>query len=66
MILYALKEILRERQKEHGRPWPTDSEWQTINNAITATGFEIDAPFSRAGMQEWQSSLEAGLRAPAG
>lgn len=65
MILYALKDILHERQKEHGRPWPTDSEWQTINEAITATGFKINAPFSRGGMEEWRSSLEAALRVPA-
>lgn len=65
MILYALKTILQEHQKEHGRPWPTDSEWRTINNAIAATGFKVDAPFSRAGMEEWESTLTAALRVPA-
>lgn len=44
----------------------TNSEWRTINDAIAATGFEIDAPFSRAGMEEWRSTLEASLRVPAG
>ncbi|MCT7372677.1 hypothetical protein [Mycolicibacterium llatzerense] len=66
MILAALKTVLRERQIDHRRPWPTDREWRAINAAIEATGFKIDEPFSRGGMQEWQSTLEAALRLPAG
>lgn len=65
MILYALKTVLQERQKTYGRSSPTASEWRTINDAITATGFRVDAPFSRAGMEEWQSTLESALRIPA-
>lgn len=63
MIIHALKNLLRERQVVHGRGgYPTDSDWLTIDRAIAATGFEINAPAARAGSEGWQSTLESALR----
>ncbi|WP_079632886.1 hypothetical protein [Mycobacteroides abscessus] len=65
MILCALKNVLQQHQTAHDRPWPTGSEWQTLHDAIAATGFEVDDGRSLAGVKEWQSTLNAALRIPA-
>lgn len=61
MILYALTNVLRERQAVHGRLYPTDSDWIAINRAIAATGFKADE-LSRPRTDEWQATLDSALR----
>ncbi|MBN7314135.1 hypothetical protein [Mycobacteroides abscessus] len=61
-ILTALKRIIGAKQKESGRQYPTKDEWLTIDRAIKATGFDINAAFSSSAVREWQSTLESGLR----
>ncbi|RIS55378.1 hypothetical protein [Mycobacteroides abscessus] len=61
-ILTALKRVVREKQKASGRQYPTKDEWLTIDSAIKATGFDINAAFSSGAVREWQTTLESALR----
>ncbi len=61
-ILTALKRVVGAKQKETGRQYPTNDEWLTVDRAIKATRFDINAAFSSGAVTEWQSTLESALR----
>ena len=61
-ILYALKMLLRQHQEATGATSLTASEWLGLDQAIAATGFNVNRPFERAAVGEWQSGLTAALR----